>query len=124
MADLEKTIIDGTTPICARSDLVDGGKAVRFNTLYPGRLVPCFVIAFDGDVHAYVNRCPHKGTELDWQPGEVFDESGIYLMCATHAAQFEADSGRCVGGPCHGANLTRIAVEVVDRQVLLSVDSL
>jgi nitrite reductase/ring-hydroxylating ferredoxin subunit len=122
VTEIEKIVADGDTPICARNVLIDGGKAVRFMVPYPGRAVPCFVIAFDGEVHAYVNSCPHRGTELDWQPGEVFDESGIYLVCATHAAMFEADSGRCVGGPCQGAHLTRVAIEVKNEQVVLAVD--
>src|SRR6185312_16085931 len=39
-----------------------------------------------GMVRVYVNRCPHMGTELDWQPGDFFEESGLYLVCATHGA--------------------------------------
>jgi nitrite reductase/ring-hydroxylating ferredoxin subunit len=103
--------------ICARDALVDGGLAVRFEIPQGTRSVPCFVVAFDGEVHAYVNSCPHRGTELDWQPGEVFDESGLYLICATHGARFEAASGLCVGGACKGAALERVAIDVRDGGV-------
>jgi len=41
--------------------------------------------------------------ELDWQPGEFFDIAGVYLVCSTHGAIFEPNSGLCVAGPCRGA---------------------
>jgi nitrite reductase/ring-hydroxylating ferredoxin subunit len=109
--------------ICQREALIDGGAAARFCVEFDGRAIDAFAIAFDGDVHAYVNSCPHRGTTLDWEPGQVFDESGIYLVCATHGALFEADSGRCVGGPCHGAVLTRINITQRDGEVRLQAGS-
>ena len=110
-----------TRVICKRDALVDGGVATRFTIpLYaPARDAPCFVVACDGDVYAYVNSCPHRGTELDWQPGEVFEETGLYLMCATHGALFEPRNGLCVAGPCHGARLQSVAINVVGNDVVL-----
>ncbi len=110
--------------ICKRDDLKDGGYAARFTFEFDGRVMRGFAIAFDGEVHAYANSCPHRGTELDWQPGKVFDESGLYLVCATHGALFDANSGICVGGPCHGASLVRIAVGVVENHLNLNVGRL
>jgi nitrite reductase/ring-hydroxylating ferredoxin subunit len=110
--------------ICPRADLVDGGRAARFQFEFDGRVVQAFAIAYDSKVFAYANSCPHRGTELDWQHGEVFDESGLYLVCATHGALFEADTGRCVGGPCQGASLVRLAINEVDNHVTLRVGRL
>ena len=113
-----------TRVICKRDALLDGGVATRFTTplFEPLRDTACFVVAYDGDVYAYVNSCPHRGTELDWQPGEVFEETGLYLMCATHGALFEPDNGLCIAGPCHGARLQSVAIKVVGNDVVL-VDS-
>jgi nitrite reductase/ring-hydroxylating ferredoxin subunit len=110
--------------ICARDALKEGGLAQRFAVLRRGYSVQCFVVAYDGEVHAYVNSCPHRGTELDWQPGEVFDQDGLYLVCATHGAVFEADSGHCSQGPCRGAALARVPVEIRDGVVMLVDDVL
>jgi nitrite reductase/ring-hydroxylating ferredoxin subunit len=110
------------TVICPRSDLLDGksgGKAHRFEILRDTRKTPCFAIAFEGSIYAYVNRCPHQGTELDWLPGEVFDDDGLYLICATHGAVFAPDSGLCCGGPCRGASLVRLEIDEVDGNVVL-----
>jgi nitrite reductase/ring-hydroxylating ferredoxin subunit len=61
--------------------------------------------------------------ELDWQPGEFFEDSGLYLVCSTHGAIFEPSTGLCVAGPCRGARLEAIAVEERDGLVQLVDDS-
>jgi nitrite reductase/ring-hydroxylating ferredoxin subunit len=38
--------------------------------------------------------------ELDWQPNRVFDDSGQWLLCATHGAAYQPATGECAGGPC------------------------
>jgi nitrite reductase/ring-hydroxylating ferredoxin subunit len=126
MAATERLIMTAPTEkaICARIALKEGGLAQRFAVLRRGHPVQCFAVAYDGDVHAYVNSCPHRGTELDWQPGEVFDQDGLYLVCATHGAVFEADSGHCSAGPCRGAALARVPVEIRDGVVMLVDDVL
>ena len=97
--------------ICRSSALQEGGKAVRFDLPDGHGSVSCFTVRFDGIVYAYVNSCPHRGTELDWNPGEVFDESGLYLICATHGATFDPQTGQCLSGPCLGACLKALPVE-------------
>lgn len=105
--------------ICAATDLAEAGPGVRFEV--PGALGPelAFAVRFAGRVHAYVNRCPHQGTELDWQPGEFFDLSGTYLVCATHGALFDPASGLCVAGPCRGASLARVPVAEMPAGVVV-----
>ena len=107
--------------VCRVDELVDGGRAIKFEIAIcePARQMPCFAVKYDGAVYAYINSCPHRGTELDWQPGEVFEESGLYLMCATHGALFEPVSGLCVDGPCHGARLRSLLIKVVGNDVVL-----
>jgi nitrite reductase/ring-hydroxylating ferredoxin subunit len=82
--------------------LVDGGEALRFNVLVDGQPCSAFVVRYQGRVYGYLNRCSHVAMELDWLPGAVFDSDGRYLMCATHGALYEPDSGQCAGGPCLG----------------------
>jgi nitrite reductase/ring-hydroxylating ferredoxin subunit len=105
--------------ICRRDMLTDGGLATLVHLEFDGRTLPAFVVAYDGDVFSYVNSCPHRGTKLDWQVGEVFDDAGLYLVCATHGALFAPDTGRCVGGPCQGALLPKVAIEVINGDVFL-----
>jgi len=81
------------------------------------------VVNFDGAFHAYVNQCIHAGTPLDWWPNEFFTDDGRLLICATHGALYEPDSGRCAGGPCGGGGLYRLAVRVADGRVIVTADA-
>jgi nitrite reductase/ring-hydroxylating ferredoxin subunit len=121
--DAEKRL-DRIRRVCRGEDLLEGGTAVRFGITRHGRDLPAFAVLYDGDVHAYVNVCPHRGTSLDWQPGKVFDESGLYLICATHGALFEPASGLCIAGPCQGANLQKIPLKLEADHVVLEHDIL
>ena len=106
--------------ICASEALVDGAQGVRFELPSGSQ---AFAVRHCGAVHGYVNRCPHSGTELDWQPGEFFEESGLYLICSTHGALFEPGSGFCVAGPCRGASLEPVAIRERGGQVVILVDA-
>jgi nitrite reductase/ring-hydroxylating ferredoxin subunit len=117
-------VADDEHLICGSSELADGGKGVRFELDAERHFTPVgFAVRYSGHVRAYVNRCPHAGTELDWNPGEFFDDSGLYLICSTHGALFEPGSGRCVAGPCRGASLEPLGVAERDGQVVLLIES-
>lgn len=88
--------------ICAAEALVEGGSGVRFTVQWGSGRYPAFAVRYDGAVHAYVNRCSHRFLELDWEPGRFYDADARHLVCATHGALYEPDTGRCVAGPCTG----------------------
>jgi len=103
-------MVETSRLICASTDLVEGGKGVRFEITGGSGQQAAFVVRHGGRVFAYLNRCAHIGIELDWQPGEFFDESGLYLVCTTHGATYLPDNGHCVAGPCRGKRLTQVDV--------------
>lgn len=72
-----------------------------------------------GQVHAWLNVCPHAGRRLDWAPGEFLRSKEGLLVCAVHGASFELAGGECVAGPCRGERLREIAVHCVDGEVRL-----
>lgn len=72
-----------------------------------------------GSVYAYDNACPHTGETLDPMGGSVTTAGGALLRCQRHAAEFDATTGECVGGPCIGERLTPVAVTVVGREIYL-----
>lgn len=89
-------------PLCNSADLQEGSLAVPFDVVYGGQTLRAFAIRFEGQPHAYLNRCTHVAMELDYQPNRVFDDTGQWLLCATHGAVFKPDTGDCSGGPCRG----------------------
>lgn len=105
--------------ICASGALEEGGGGVRFEVSRGGETVGAFVVRYDGEARAFVNRCAHVPIELDWNHGEFFDYSGLYLICATHGATYLPDSGRCAGGPCNGRGLLKLPVQEREGSVFL-----
>jgi nitrite reductase/ring-hydroxylating ferredoxin subunit len=100
--------------LCRLADIPDGGgpngegrgfwfgaDTARFGV---------FLIRRGGDIYAYENSCPHRGTPLDWRPDRFLDRDGSHILCATHGALFRIADGFCLSGPCAGAALRRVAV--------------
>ena len=112
MSGLDVQII----PLCNSTDLAEGGRAVPFDVVYAGQTCRAFAIRFEGQPHAYLNRCTHVAMEMDFQPDQFFDASGRWLLCATHGAEYAPDTGACVGGPCRGG-LVKIELTDVDGVV-------
>lgn len=79
-----------------------------------------FVVNHDGGLHAYINRCPHVGTPLDLWPNDFLAEDGRTIVCSTHGALFEPDTGRCTAGPCTGDALTSLPVRREDETFIVS----
>lgn len=105
--------------VCASALLKNGGKGYRFTVVVEGREESAFVVRYGGRVFAYLNRCAHVPTELDWTPGDFFEGDGRYLICGTHGALYAPESGRCVGGRCNGKGLHPLAIAESDGQVYL-----
>ncbi|MBC7718417.1 MAG: Rieske 2Fe-2S domain-containing protein [Chitinophagaceae bacterium] len=95
--------------LCSSPELIEGGAAVPFDVVYAGQTCRAFAVRFEGVAHAYLNRCTHVAMELDWQPNQIFDDSGQWLLCASHGAAYAPATGECAGGPCHGG-LVKIAL--------------
>ena len=105
--------------ICAAADLAELGRGVRFELDCDGQPQQAFVVRFEGRPRAFLNRCGHVPVELDWQEGEFFDHSRLYLICSTHGALYHPASGQCVGGRCAGRGLKPVPVVERDGHVYL-----
>jgi nitrite reductase/ring-hydroxylating ferredoxin subunit len=103
-------------PLCNSTDLVNSGEAVPFDVVYCGRTSRGFAIRYAGKVYGYLNQCSHVPMEMDYQPNRFFDSSGSWLMCATHGAMYNPQTGHCMGGPCRGG-LVKIALTESDGVV-------
>jgi nitrite reductase/ring-hydroxylating ferredoxin subunit len=109
------------TAVCALADLPDPG--CRSFTLGDGELpLRCFVVRRGGEVHGYVNRCPHAGHPLNWRPDRFFSLDGAHLQCNSHGALFDIATGECVAGPCTGRALTRIRLRIENDAVWVAED--
>ncbi len=104
-------------PLCRAEELTERGRAVGFDVLLWRQPARGFALRFDGRVVAYINRCAHVPTEMDWQPGEFFDADKRTIVCSIHGATYEPSNGHCRGGPCERGRLMAVDVGERDGQV-------
>ncbi|MBG0808650.1 Rieske (2Fe-2S) protein [Methylosinus sp. H3A] len=88
----------------------DEGQTVPF---------PVVIIRHVGKYYAYVNRCPHQSSRLDFEPKSFLDPTQRFLLCGKHGAQFDIPTGVCNDGPCVGAQLEKVEVVIDDNEVCL-----
>lgn len=102
--------------ILCRRDEIPAGQAIECADPGDPDGASLVVLEAGGRIHAYRNSCPHAGRPLNWAPGRFLYAHG-QLVCAAHGAAFRPEDGHCIGGPCRGASLTAVAVEVVEGEV-------
>lgn len=93
------------------------GESKKFTLRRGRRELEGLLVNFQGNLFAYLNRCPHTGIALDWVNNQFFSADKRYLMCATHGAVFEPPTGECVWGPCVGLSLQALPIEIEEGQV-------
>ncbi len=104
-------------PLCEAATLAERGRAFVWDVLLYRQPARAFALRFEGRVVAYINRCAHVPTELDWNPGEFLDIDRRWILCTIHGAAYEPADGRCVGGPCGRGRLLPVVTEERDGQV-------
>ena len=110
---------DGGRVIAAVGDLPPGGVK-KFWLICQNYRVDGFLVNDQGRFHAYVNRCRHMTTPLDFVRDQFLSDNGRHLMCYTHGALYDFSTGVCVSGPCKGESLYRLPVRVERGEVLVS----
>jgi len=88
--------------LCQLEEIPEGSARGFALERAEGKPLRLIVVRLGDEARVYENRCPHRGTPLDWAPDRFLDESGEYLQCSTHAALFRLGDGECVSGPCEG----------------------
>lgn len=124
MSDELEPLVQPGNSICRLDQIEEGGIGFRFRVKSADvpawlgtalhradQIHPAFVIRYNGQAYAYLNRCAHVAMEMDWMPGQFFTLDRTHLICATHDAQYLPDTGECISGPCpRGAKLIPIPV--------------
>ena len=109
-----------SAPLCRLDDIPDRGSNGFYTDGADGRLL-YMVIRRGNEVFVYVNRCPHTGLPLDFQPGRFLTADGALIQCSNHGAQFRIKDGFCVSGPCEGDSLKAVKTEIRDGRVFVAV---
>lgn len=86
-------------------------------------LIPAFAVKYQDQIYVYKNVCGHIAINLDFREGQFFDEEGENLICSTHGAAYQANTGKCLGGPCYGVGLEPLKSFVENDILFLNDDS-
>jgi len=78
-----------------------------------------FIVRIDDNVWGYVNRCPHAGHPLNLGPNRFLTPGGELILCASHGALFDRQTGFCIAGPCGGQSLTSVPLKIEAGYVML-----
>ena len=100
--------------LCAGAELAEKGRAVLFDVLHFREPARAFALRFEGRVVAYLNRCVHVPTELDWQPGEFLDGGREFIICAIHGAQLRGRRPAAASAARAGSGRL-LAIETFER---------
>ncbi|NOX70165.1 MAG: Rieske 2Fe-2S domain-containing protein [Gammaproteobacteria bacterium] len=106
MTDIEVTVgslQDLEDPGCREFSIGDGDWPFKGFVVRQGR-----------NVYAYQNFCVHVGHPLNWAPDSFLTKDRRQIICASHGAVYEIESGLCVAGPCRGKELRRVECEIRD----------
>jgi len=71
-----------------------------------------FVVRKGNDVYAYQNFCAHVGHPLNWSPNKFLTKDKAAIICASHGASYEIESGLCFAGPGSGGSLRKVDLSV------------
>lgn len=104
--------------VVARTGDLAHGTTKKFLLRCRGKAVEAVLLNYEGNIYAYVNRCCHIPISMDWVDNQFFTEDKRYLICANHGATYEPATGECVWGPCFGAFLQGISLEISGGKIL------
>lgn len=76
-----------------------------------------FVVRQGDEVFAYQNFCVHVGHPLNWSPNKFLTKDKSAIICASHGATYEIETGNCYAGPGSGKALRKVCVSVRDGMI-------
>lgn len=105
--------------LVARVEELPPGGVKKFWLICRTYRIDAFLVNDQGSFYAYINRCRHMATPLDFLRGQFLSEDRRHLMCYTHGALYEPATGMCIAGPCKGESLHQLPVYVERGDVLV-----
>ena len=60
-----------------------------------------------------------SGFPLNWMPDGFLTKDKSNIICSSHGALYEIDSGLCVAGPCMGKKLHPVEVRVEKGEIIV-----
>tara|TARA_R110000824_G_scaffold7892_6_gene35937 strand:+ start:52577 stop:52951 length:375 start_codon:yes stop_codon:yes gene_type:complete len=113
---------DKAVNLCSLDQLADGAS-LGLDPFKEGRDT-LFVVRQGETIRAYQNDCPHwPGSPMAWRKHEYLATDKKHIICYSHGARFDIESGLCLSGPCLGESLQALPIRISsDGTVYLLTD--
>ena len=79
-----------------------------------------FIVRRGEAVFAYQNFCAHVGHPLNWSPHKFLTKDKTAIICASHGATYDIETGHCIAGPGSGGRLRPVEVTVRDGVIYVT----
>ena len=107
-------------PIATLSELAEG-KPVVFRYRQDGLSREGFLLKLKDTIVCYENLCRHLPVKLDSGSRHFLTKSGHHILCQSHGALYQLETGFCERGPCAGSSLKALPFSVQEGIVYLQV---
>ena len=105
------------TKICNLDDIRDG-ESIGLSATINGIIKKLIVVRAGNSGFVYLNTCPHIGASLELRPGKFLSHDKQNIICSTHGALFEINTGLCIYGPCQDKHLEAIQISIDNGKIL------
>ena len=86
-----------------------------------GKIFNGFVVRKESQFFAYQNLCRHLPVTLDLNDAQFLTYDKKEIQCSMHGAVYNIETGHCTGGPCEGADLTKLAIQEENDRLIITV---
>jgi nitrite reductase/ring-hydroxylating ferredoxin subunit len=101
---------------------LSGGNAIVFTYKQDGIRREGFALLANGKIVCYENLCRHLPVKLDSGSRHFLTKSGCHILCQSHGALYQLETGFCERGPCAGASLIALPYCVKQEIVYLLIE--
>ena len=100
-----------TEEVLCRLEGIGENEARAFGP-FDGSRRKAFVVRKNGRLYAWWDSCPHyDGSPMAWRTHAYLNAARDRIVCASHGAEFEIETGRCLLGAALGRRLTPAPIE-------------
>lgn len=105
--------------ICKLTDVADisADTWYEFSLQTDNVLLSVMLYQNNGELIAFKNSCPHQGRRMDYMAGKFLLAQNGNIVCPAHGAEFNAQTGLCINGPCLGQSLESIKVSSDEKSI-------
>jgi nitrite reductase/ring-hydroxylating ferredoxin subunit len=79
-----------------------------------------FVVRKGDTAFAYQNFCAHVGHPLNWSANKFLTKDKSAIICASHGATYEIETGHCFAGPGSGGALRSVELSIRDGVIFVT----